>query len=100
MTVSDTPPEAEGDVDDRPDEVAPETPQKDKEQVIGEISLVPQASTSRSGGKIQFKCSTLIYFYLVSFLLCISLFILAFRTQRDENIFSTAQLLLDMFGDD
>ena len=64
MTVSDTPPEAEGDVDERPDEVAPETSQKDKEpQVIGEISLVPQASTSGSAGKIQFKCSRLIYFY-------------------------------------
>ena len=99
MTVSDTPPEA--DVADRPDEVAPETPQKDQEpRVIGEISLAPQASTSGSAGKIQFKCSRLIYFYLVSFLLCIFLFILAFRTQRDESIFSTAQLLLDMFGDD
>ena len=64
MTVSDTPPEA--DVDARPNEVAPETPQKDKEeQVIGEISLVPQASTSGSPGKIQFKCCTLIYVFLI-----------------------------------
>ena len=63
MTVSDTPPEAEGDVDDRPDEVAPETPQKDKEeQVIGEISLVPQASTSVSAGKIKSKCSNILLF--------------------------------------
>ena len=63
MTVSDTPPEA--DVDERPDKVAPETPQKDQEPpVIGEISLVPQASTSESAGKIKSKCSKYISIWL------------------------------------
>ena len=50
--------------------------------------------------QVKLNLNAIIYFNLVRFMLYVFIFILAFSTQRDEDIFSSARLLLDMFGED